>query len=198
MDTPIGKSTLGEMLPIFIFIVILLLILIVLIKAITMTSKSRKARKTQLKGAKKEGMSMHVSFHHVSGLPIAENILCEICSFPDRLEFQTGTTKIKLAREKITDMCIKTDTDIQKQAVSSIGGAVAGGLMFGSLGAIIGGRAKNKKVKTVSHYLVITYVNSQGDLTYAGFEPTNSILAATKLVNEFHKLNTTPGAQIEL
>lgn len=71
---------------------------------------------------------MRMSVKHVNGLPIAENLNCEINSYDDRLEFKSGTTNIKLPRNKITDMCIKTDVEIQKQAVSSIGGAIAGGL----------------------------------------------------------------------
>ena len=39
-----------------------------------------------------------------------------------------------------------TNEQISKQAVSSAGGAVAGAVLFGPLGAIIGGRAKGVKI----------------------------------------------------
>lgn len=154
-------------------------------------------------GKKKEkkdfsGIRIYTAFHHVDGLPIAENLLCEIFSYPDRIEFKAGTTSIKLAREKITDMCLKFDTEIQSQAVSSVGGAIAGGVMFGTLGAIIGGRTKNKKVKTTIQYLIITYTGEQGELKYIGFDIKNNPSSATKLVKEFHELNTNSGIQIEL
>lgn len=119
-------------------------------------------------------------------------------SYPDRIEFKAGTTNIKLAREKITDMCLKFDTEIQNQAVSSVGGAIAGGVMFGTLGAIIGGRAKTKKVKNTTQYLIITYAGEQGELKYIGFDIKNNPPSAAKLVKEFRELNTNSGVQIEL
>lgn len=145
-----------------------------------------------------DGITIYTAFHHVNGLPITENLLCEVFSYPDRIEFKAGTTNIKLAREKITDMCLKFDTEIQSQAVSSIGGAIAGGVMFGTLGAIIGGRAKNKKVKTKTQYLIITYIGNQGELKYIGFDIKNNPPSAAKLVKEFRELNTNSGIQIEL
>lgn len=144
-----------------------------------------------------EGLTIYSAFHHVDGLPIAENMLCEVFSFPDRIEFKSGTTQIKLSKEKITDMSVKTDTDIQNQVVSSIGGAVAGAMVFGTLGAIIGGRTRTKKVKTISNYLIITY-NSDGDLKYLGFDIKNNPQSAFKLVDEFRKNSITLGMQLEL
>jgi hypothetical protein len=162
------------------------------------TSKAKKEGKKKMKNLKNQGLSVYAAFHHVNGLPLAENLLCEVFSYPDRIEFKAGTTNIKLAREKITDMCLKFDTEIQNQAVSSIGGAIAGGVMFGTLGAIIGGRAKNKKVKTTTQYLIITYTGEQGELKYIGFDIKNNPPSAAKLVKEFRELNTNSGVQIEL
>jgi len=195
MNTPLGKSTIGEMLPYFIAIIVLILIVIFCIRMIVVTSRTKKARKEAIK---KSGLMMHTAFNHVNGLPIAENLSCEIKSYPDRIDFKAGTTNIKLPREKITDMCIKTDTEIQNQAVSSIGGAIAGGVMFGALGAIIGGRAKNKKIKTATQYLIITYIGEHGELKYIGFDINNNLPSAAKLVKEFRELNTNSEVQIEL
>lgn len=198
MDTPLGKSTVGEMLPYFIIIAILLMVVILSFKMIIATSKIRKENKQKRQNLKEEGLSIRTLLNHVNGLPIAENLPCEIFSFPNRLEFKAGTTQIKLDRSKITDMCVKTDVEIQNQVVSSIGGAIAGGVVFGPLGAIIGGRAKNKKTKTTNEYLIITYTGDQGELKYIGFDTKLNPFAASSLVREFHKLNTTQGIQIEL
>ncbi len=198
MDIPIGKSTIGDMLPLLIIIGILLLFIIFCIRMFIATSKSKKKRKQEIKELKDQGLTIRTTLHHVNGLPIAENLLCEIFSYPDRIEFKAGTTNINLARNKITDMCIKTDTEIQNQAISSVGGAIAGGVMFGALGAIIGGRAKTKKVKNITQYLIITYTDTKGELTYIGFDITGDPYTAVKLVNEFRKLNTTQGISIEL
>ncbi len=107
--------------------------------------KSSKPKKQHQEQSEYSGITIYASMYHVNGLPLTENALCEILSYPDHITFKSGTTEINLARTKITDMCVKTDTEIQKQAVSSVGGAVAGAVVFGPLGAMIGGRAKTKK-----------------------------------------------------
>ena len=175
-----------------------LIIIPVMVLIVLMIRKSRKRLKANKEAIRQSGILSCSAFHHVDGLPIPENTLCEVKSFTDRVEFKAGTTSIKLARKKITDMSIKTDTEIQSQAVSSIGGAIAGSVMFGTLGAIIGGRAKNKKVKTTTKYLIITYTGEQGELKYIGFDIKNNSLSASKLVKEFHELNTNSGVQVEL
>ncbi len=144
-----------------------------------------------------EGITIYTAFHHVNGLPIPENVLCEVFSYPDRIDFKSGTTEIKLPKEKITDISIKTDTEIQQQLVSSAGGAIAGVMLFGSLGAIIGGRVKTKKVKTTTNYLIITY-KSENELKYIGFDIQNNPPSADKLVKEFQKSNSASGVKIEL
>lgn len=144
-----------------------------------------------------DGLTVYTALHHVNGLPIAENTLCEVFSYPDRIEFKAGTTNIQLQKEKITDMCIKTDVDIQNQAVSSVGGAVAGVVMFGALGAVIGGRTKIKKVKTVTNYLIITY-RSDSELKYIGFDTVNNPILANKLVKEFQSIGVISDVNIEL
>lgn len=144
-----------------------------------------------------EGITIYTAFHHVNGLPIPKNVLCEVFSYPDRIDFKSGTTEIKLPKEKITDISIKTDTEIQQQLVSSAGGAIAGAMLFGSLGAIIGGRVKTKKVKTTTNYLIITY-KSENELKYIGFDIQNNPSSADKLVKEFQKSNSASGVKIEL
>ncbi len=174
---------------------ILISIFILIIWRIRKSSLKKKQHKNEIQ---RSGLTIHTMFPHVNGLPIAENLPCTIFSYPDRIEFKSGTTGIKLARNKITDMCIKTDTEIQNQAVSSVGGAIAGGVMFGPLGAVIGGRAKTKTVRTITQYLIITYTGSQENLKYIGFDVTHNLGPALKLVKEFKELNTTSGIRIEL
>lgn len=153
-------------------------------------------------GKKKEkkdltNLSIYTAFHHISGLPIVEDTLCEVYSFPDRLDFKAGTTEITLSKDKITDMSIKTDTEIQNHAVSSVGGAVAGAMLFGAIGAVIGGRAKNKKVKTVTKYLIIIYLGDT-EPKFIIFDIKNNPQSADKLVKEFQKTDSSSGVKIEL
>lgn len=171
-------------------------------KKLLLTDTTSKERNLVMFGKKKEknnfeGITIYTAFHHVNGLPIPENVLCEVFSYPDRIDFKSGTTEIKLPKEKITDISIKTDTEIQQQLVSSAGGAIAGAMLFGSLGAIIGGRIKTKKVKTTTNYLIITY-KSENELKYIGFDIQNNPPSADKLVKEFQKSNSASGVKIEL
>lgn len=198
MNKPIGQSTLGEMLPLFIIIGILLFLLFFSIRMLVITSKVKKKQKHEVAELKAKGLTMQITVNHVHGLPIAENLICKVYSYPDRLEFKSGTTSINLPRNKITDMCIKTDVEIQKQMISSAGGAVAGGLAFGPLGAIIGGRVKTKNIINATNYLIITYTDNSGKLAYIGFGVTGIVSYAEKLIKEFKKLNSTPGIQINL
>lgn len=72
--------------------------------------------------------------------------------------------------------------------------------MFGTLGAVIGGRAKTKQIKTVTKYLIITYMNNQNQLAYIGFEIPNgfALSSAYSLIEEFNRLNTNTDVHIDL
>lgn len=152
------------------------------------------------KGNKKElnETTLKDVMRHVNGLPIAENIACEIVSTPEYMEFKAGNVSIKLNREKIVDVCVKTDIEIQDHMVSSVGGAVGGAVLFGPLGAIIGGRAKKKQTKHTTRYLIITYMDDSNELKYIGFDTTyNSPFNVSKFVKQFQLLNQAK-VQIEL
>lgn len=130
------------------------------------------------------------NFRHVNGLGFAENTPCEVVSYPTFYEFKAGAVNYNLSKSKVIDVTVKTDREIQQQYVSSIGGAVAGGVLFGPLGAIIGGRAKKKAIKTYSSYLIITYKDN-GNIKYIGFDVTNAPFKAKKFESEFKKNNNT-------
>ena len=141
-------------------------------------------------------MLTHGVFNHESGLPIAEYALCELFSYKDHIEFKSGTKEIVLMRNKITDICVKTDVQIQQHVVSNPGGALAGAMMFGAVGAIIGGKSKTKETRNISSHLIITYTKAENEPSVIVFNATNS-KAAHKIVKEFHDL-IYPGNRIEL
>lgn len=145
---------------------------------------------------KKEPNDLTISAPHVNGLPIAENVLCVIYSRPTKYEITANGATFNLNKDKVTDVCLKTDVEIQKQYVSSIGGAVGGAVLFGPLGAMIGGRAKKKKSKKTYTYLIFTY-ESDGEIKYIGFNVTNNF-SASKLVNEFRKTSSKNKIEINL
>lgn len=197
MDIPIGKSTLGELLPSFIIIVLLLLFIVFCIFMIVKTSKARKIAKTNIKNsmANKNALFM-VPLNHFNGLPIAEGILTQCFWCVDRIVFEANGASFNLDFAKITDIMIKTDVEIQKQYVSSVGGAVAGGVMFGPLGAMIGGRAKQKQTRQVTQYLIFTYVDN-GTIKYIAFDCTNAF-KAQQFVKEFQKIKPAATQSFDL
>lgn len=189
MNTPIGQSTLGEMLPFFIVIGVLLLIAIFSIYMAIKTSKIRKKVKAeQNKRIGELGAYHTATLKHTKGLPVPEGTLCRLFLCHDKIVIECNGNKFNLEKSKLTDISMKTDIEIQKQYVSSIGGAVAGAVMFGALGAMIGGRAKEKKSKSINTYLIFTYKKGEG-LDYIGFEITTSILLGRKFVDDFKSLN---------
>lgn len=146
--------------------------------------KGKRQRKKEERLANYNERLKTCTMKHVNGLPIAENVNCEITSRDNKFIFSSGAMNFELEKSKITDMCIKTDKEIQQQYVSSVGGAVGGAVLFGPIGAMIGGRTKKKTVKNETHnYLIITYQSSE--IKYIGFEIGLSMASANAYINEF-------------
>ena len=120
--------------------------------------KGRKQNRYQDRAALLEQKKNSISgLRHMDGLPLAQGAECLAICKDQSLEISGGGTQFHLDLNKITDAIVKTDVEIQQAYVSSIGGAVAGAALFGTLGAMVGGRAKKKETKTLEHYLIITY-----------------------------------------
>ncbi len=192
------NANIAEIIPYFIVLGILFAFIFFSIFMAIKTSKIKKQQKKALKELKNKGLTQQLSAMHTYGLPVAEGLSCTIQAYSDRLEFYSGTTHITLNREKITDMCVKAEAEIQQHYVSSAGGALGGAMLFGPLGAMIGGRTQKKTSKTVTFYLIITYKRSDGVLDYLGFDVTYSDSSARKLVDEFHRLNKNGNVHIDL
>lgn len=120
---------------------------------------------------------------HINGLPIAENMDCKIVSMDDKFIFSSDAMNFELEKSKITDMCIWTDREIEEEYVSSVGGAI----LFGPLGAAIGGRAKKTIKNEIHNYLIITCQSP--DIKYIGFEIGLSLASAQIYVNDFENRN---------
>ena len=123
--------------------------------------------------------------------------MCNVQCFEEKYIFNINGATFNLEKSKVTDVCMKTDVEIHNQYVSSAGGAVAGALLFGPLGAMIGGRTKEKKNKVVSTYLIFTYIKDDS-LTYICFDVSNYIVQSGKLVDEFKMYSNKGKLNIEL
>ncbi|MEK4403439.1 hypothetical protein MKZ26_03210 [Sporosarcina sp. FSL K6-6792] len=161
------------------------------------SSKSIKAKRLiHLRKMGELNAKEHGLLKHVVGLPLPENVICDVYYREDKITIEGGGSIFNLSFSKINDMVLTTDVEIQKAYVSSAGGAVAGGMIFGPLGAIVGGRSKQKETKTTTKFLVITYAKDDG-LEYISFDVTNDFRVG-KMVKLFKQLPQNHRSEIDL
>ncbi len=148
----------SEMLP---YVIVLLFLAAVIVFCLVMavkTSKARRAGKRALQDEKNQFNAQDtLVMNHVYGLDVPEDAPCTVCICPDRFVFVRNQTSFNLPFEKVTDVSVKSDVELRENYVSSSGGALAGGMLFGPLGAAIGGRAKKKTNVSVTKYLIFSY-----------------------------------------
>lgn len=133
----------------------------------------------QIQQPLQENATISSNFLHKSGLPVAEKAECQLLSYPDRYDFFFRKMKFSLVKNKVIDVCCKDETQFQQQYASSAGGAVAGAMLFGPVGAMVGGRTKKKTDMIIRHYLIITYVTDN--------EVKNIVLENTGISNKTNK-----------
>ncbi len=107
---------------------------------------------------------------------LSKGLMYDVSLYDDHLEIRIPLNKEKttLQYSQITDIEYGSRTDIVEKSKSVIGRAVAGGILLGGLGAVIGavsGTEKKKKKKT-HFYFIISYTALDGDEKYLIFEDT--------------------------
>ena len=127
-----------------------------------------------------------------SGLSISEKTLCKLIYCKDKIIIEGSGVTYNLPTDKLIDMDIKTNTEIETFYNSSIGGAVGGAVILGPLGAMIGGRKKKKEIRKTEYFLVITY-DKDDEVNFIVF---NTAMAPFK-VNKFIKIFKESGIKYE-
>lgn len=110
-----------------------------------------------------------ISVPHINGLSLSENTLCQIYYCDDRIVIDSDCKTFNIPIDEVKSINLKTDVEIHEQYVSSAGGAVAGAMVFGPLGALIGGKAKKKTFTDIKKYLIITHNDK-----FYGFDVTHT------------------------
>lgn len=113
-----------------------------------------------------------IAAKHIDGLPIAESSTCRIYLCENKIIFERNEMTFNLDFERINDIVIKSDVEIQKSYISSAGGAVGGAMLFGALGAMVGGRVKEKTDTKESNYLIFAYTKDE-EMKYISFDVTD-------------------------
>ncbi len=152
----------GGVAPVGIFLIILAVIFFFF-----MPTKSRK--KSREENLEKIGAVEVFNGAHVAGLPIG-GADCTITFFKDQIKIEGGGATYNIGIDKVRDVDVKQDTEIQKELSSSLVKGVAGGFLFGPAGAIIGSRAKTKKKMEVTLYLIINYLNKSQQMDSLCFD----------------------------
>lgn len=170
----------------YLIFMLLTLLMVLICFACFMTYRNRKKLKLQRKDKMNElNAKDWAIFTHTVGLPLPEGVNCKLYLCEDKIVIEGNNVAFNLQKEKIIDVSIKTNTEIQKAYVSSAGGAVAGALLFGPLGALVGGRTKQRRSIKVTKYLIFTY-EKEGNPDYMAFDIKQSFKAA-KFVKHFQK-----------
>lgn len=155
-------------------------------KRLTYKEKVLQNREKALKSKEKMYRKMKYKLTFVSGLPLIEGALCKVVSTNDKIIIEGQGTSFELKKEKITSITIEKNITKHTQAVSSAGGALAGAMAFGVVGAAIGGRTTARNIKSLKHYIVITYCDSEDNVKYIIFDHNNK---GTYLVEDFKTFN---------
>lgn len=151
------------------------------------------------KAARKELQKRSLPALHLSGLPLPDSAYCQIIFEEYGLTIMTEDEyrkQFSLAYNKITDFQLSFKKNEENTMVSNPGGAIAGALLMGAPGAMLGGRAKKKKVITVEYFLVITYKkdNALENLHFQLREEKWEVVVikAEKLIEKYRSLTACP------
>ena len=127
----------------------------------------------------KKGSLISEIFTPVEDLgPIHASIdLVEMALYEDHLELTATVRKhepITLQYSQITDVVYGGKLEIEEKSHSVIGRAIAGGLLFGGVGAVVGGMSGTgtKKKETPHFYIIISYTSKDGQDAFLQFEDT--------------------------
>lgn len=157
--------------------------------------EERQERRRQKAEAKDRNSRILVA-EHMAGLPLAQSTACTVSFEEGCITIHSSGNRFNLNYDKITAMDFKTSTEIQRAYVSSAGGAIVGGALFGPLGAMVGGRVKEKQSKTVENFIIFTYLKD-GNIDYLSFK-VQTAYKAMKLIQQYEPHIAQQGIVTEL
>ncbi|UPK45909.1 hypothetical protein [Paenibacillus pabuli] len=149
--------------------VILLVIIVGCVFMYRFTSKLQKQKQEQMS---ERGAITFISANHVEGLPVSSNAPCDIIQFEDQIRIESGTNKFQIPLENMRAAVTKTERELIEKSKSVVGRAVIGTLLVPGLGTIVGGMSgigKKQSKGAANTYIILNYINAQGDLSAATF-----------------------------
>ena len=133
---------------------------------------------------------------------LTKDLMYDVAVYDDHLTIKAafGKQEATLNYSQITDVFYGMETEITQVSKSSIGRAVAGGLLFGGVGAVVGAvSGTGTKDKKERHfYFIISYTSSTGEEQFIQFEDTR-LYKGSKVAAELKKLcNISVPTQVQL
>lgn len=133
---------------------------------------------------------------------LTKDLMYDVALYDDHLTIKIplGKQEATLKYSQITDVFYGMETEIVSKSKSVIGRAVTGGLLFGGIGAVVGGISGTgtKEKKERHFYFVISYTSSTGEDKFIQFEDTRlykGSKVAAKL-KELCNINTSDSVEL--
>lgn len=133
---------------------------------------------------------------------LTKDLMYDVALYDNHLTIKVafGKQEATLNYSQITDVFYGLETEIVEKSKSVIGRAVAGGLLFGGVGAVVGGLSGTgtKEKKERRFYFIISYTSSTGEDKFIQFEDTR-LYKGAKVAGELKKLcNISVPNQVQL
>lgn len=105
------------------------------------------------------------------GLDLGKNTLVDLVVDDSKLLIETKAGKYQIPYERIQEVAHTRETELMRKGKNMIGRAAAGGLLFGPVGAIVGGVTGIGDKKVKGNFVVVQYLNSQDEEAHIIFSP---------------------------
>jgi len=128
---------------------------------------------------------------------LPQGSVCKAAYNKDGITFTASGQEFTLDSAKMLDVSVMTAKQIQQQYVSSAGGAIAGALLLGPLGAVLGGSVSKRKITSKSRYLVISYLSGE-EVKYIVFDVTTDAFTGNHIASVFRFLKKSGTMKVEL
>ena len=166
---------------------------------IILFSELRKETKPVKRAKKRYGKKEFIYFARFKpmiGPELPPCDLCDVTFLKSRILIEMSGYQLSIASEKLMDVSIITKKEIEMARYSDAGGAIAGGMIAGPIGAIIGGVGVNK-IETKTEILAITYF-SHGDIGFVAFDVTKEKLKAREVEKRYAWLKDREKLRIDM
>lgn len=127
-------------------------------------SRTKESKENMKKFDKTIDFIQKIEMMHNEGLPIGE-ALCALYLCNDKIVIKAFTgEEFRINIDNLIYSYTTYEKEMITEIKGSIGKALLGGLLFGKVGAVVGGMPKsNEKIKRINYYLMIGYKDKNGN-----------------------------------